>query len=217
MSVSTAASQQQIVVSMCQEFINVTRTMLEEWQSFEETGTSPALLAYQIAKCEGFLNTFPDFLEHGKKLLALLDQIEEKENRIKITYGIGIRIEQYVDQTVMNETRKPFRKATLQLLAARLWPKVRPFLTGNYDKVWIPPMHYCHFETGMLLVFYRLLDPDARIRPDLVYRFEMSPCHISYTRKVFSDALRQLSPRYLTDIEIWQELASEEAEDSTVP
>ena len=59
-----------------------------------------------------------------------------------------------------------FRKDDLQEIADSLWPKLEPFLEGTRDKIMCENQYQCPYETGLLLVLYRLARP-RRIRPEL--------------------------------------------------
>ena len=65
-----------------------------------------------------------------------------------------------------------FRKVDLQEIADSLWPKLEPFLGGTLDKIMVQNQYQCPYETGLLLVLYRLSHP-RRIRPELETYFCM--------------------------------------------
>ena len=52
-----------------------------------------------------------------------------------------------------------FRKADLKLICKLLWPRLTEFLVGTYNKIYLPHRHYVKFETGILMLLYRLVFP----------------------------------------------------------
>ena len=49
-----------------------------------------------------------------------------------------------------------FRKLELLEIAERLWPKMELFLEGTRDKILVQTRYTCDYETGLLLVLFRL-------------------------------------------------------------
>jgi hypothetical protein len=96
-----------------------------------------------------------------------------------------------------------FRKHDLKEICNLVWPRLKEYLDGDYNKIKLPHRHYVHFETGILMLLYRLIHP-MRIRPEMETRFLCSPTKISYTISVFVVALSQLATKYFSDITIWK-------------
>lgn len=97
-----------------------------------------------------------------------------------------------------------FRKNDLQFLSELLWPRIQPYLSGEYSRIILPNRNYINFETGLLMLLYRLIHP-KRIRPEMESRFECSPTRISIAIKEFAMAFHNLSLKYLGNIRIWKD------------
>ncbi len=96
-----------------------------------------------------------------------------------------------------------FRKEDLKLICKLLWPRLNEYFIGEYDKIHLAHRHYVHFETGMLMLLYRLAFP-KRLRPEMEIRFSCNKTKISETIKTFALAIRQLATKYFSDITIWK-------------
>jgi hypothetical protein len=97
-----------------------------------------------------------------------------------------------------------FRKSDLHLLAELLWPRIKTYFRGDYNRINLPNRNYIKFETGLLMLLYRLIHP-KRIRPEMENRFQCSPTRISLAIKEFAMAFHNLSLKYLGDIKLWKE------------
>jgi hypothetical protein len=96
-----------------------------------------------------------------------------------------------------------FRKLELKEIAERLWPKMELFLEGTRDKIRVQNRYTCEYETGLLLVLYRLSRP-RRIRPEMETYFKMRKSHISAAINTFMDALYSVALPYLSNPSIFQ-------------
>lgn len=96
-----------------------------------------------------------------------------------------------------------FRKDDLQEIADSLWPKMEPFLEGTRDNILVQNRYRCPFETGLLLVMFRLARP-RRIRPEMETYFSMRKSRISAIMSTFIDALYEVALPYLSDPSIFQ-------------
>ena len=96
-----------------------------------------------------------------------------------------------------------FRKLELLEIANLLWPKMVLFLEGTRDKILVQNRYTCDYETGLLLVLFRLSRP-RRLRPDLETFFKMRKSHISAAINTFIDALYSVALPYLSDPSIFQ-------------
>ena len=97
-----------------------------------------------------------------------------------------------------------FRKDDLQEIADSLWPKLEPFLEGTRDKIMCENQYQCPYETGLLLVLYRLARP-RRIRPELETYFSMRKSRISAIISTFIDAFYEVALQFLSDPSIFKD------------
>jgi hypothetical protein len=97
-----------------------------------------------------------------------------------------------------------FRKDDFQEIEDSLWPKLEPFLEGTHDKINIQNQYQCPYETGLLLVLYRLAHP-CRICPELEAYFCMQKSRISAIISTFMDALYEVALPYLSDPSIFMD------------
>ena len=96
-----------------------------------------------------------------------------------------------------------FRQRDLLEIANRLWPKMQLYLEGTRDKILDKNRYTCSYETGLLLVLFRLSRP-RRLRPEMETYFKMRKSHISATLNTFIDALYCVALPYLSDPSIFQ-------------
>ena len=95
-----------------------------------------------------------------------------------------------------------FRKDDLQEIADSLWPKLKPFLEGTRGKIMVQNQYQCPYETGLLLVLYRLARPRC-LRPELETYFCMRKSRISAIISTFMDALYEVAMPYLSNPSIF--------------
>jgi DDE superfamily endonuclease len=88
-----------------------------------------------------------------------------------------------------------FRKDQLSTICEKLWPKIQPFVLGNYNGILCHNGYKCPFESGILLVLYRLSAP-RRLRPDFERKFFMKKSKLSACIKTFMEVLYNLSIPY---------------------
>ena len=91
-----------------------------------------------------------------------------------------------------------FRKTHLQLVANLLWSRLEPFLEGDREQVRCQNRYTCPYETGLLLVLFRLARP-RRLRPDMERYFCMRKSHISAVMGTFIDAFYDMALPYFSD------------------
>ena len=96
-----------------------------------------------------------------------------------------------------------FRQHHLQEMADRLWYKLGPLLNGTHDKINIRNRYVVPYETGFLMVLYRLARP-RRLRPDMERYFSIHMSKISTVLSVFVDAMYEVALPYLSDPSIFQ-------------
>jgi hypothetical protein len=87
-------------------------------------------------------------------------------------------------------------------LADALWNRFSHFFVGTYERIKLPKREYVNFETGLLVVLFRLAFP-CRITPQMTFHFKMSHAKICHTIKVMVNGLYQISQLYFSDISIW--------------
>ena len=97
-----------------------------------------------------------------------------------------------------------FCKLEQEEIANLLWPKMELFLEGTRGKILVQNRYMCDYETGLLLVLFRLSRP-RRIRPDMEAYFKMRKSHISAIVATFIDVLYCVALPYLSDPSIFQE------------
>jgi len=112
-----------------------------------------------------------------------------------------LRIADVEDGTSDLEFR--FRKNHLQQIADLLWDRMSFFLDGDQNDIVCANRYHCPYETGFLLVLYRLSRP-RRLVLDMEKYFCMRKSHMSACIKTFMHAFYQMSTRYFTDVSIWK-------------
>lgn len=95
-----------------------------------------------------------------------------------------------------------FRQADLTILVNQLWPRMSHFFVGNYHSVVALNGYRVPFETGVLLILYRLSFPHVIVN-DMESFFKMRKSHISAVVAKFMDVFLDLSTLYFTNITIW--------------
>jgi hypothetical protein len=96
-----------------------------------------------------------------------------------------------------------FRMTDIQDFADLLWPKMELILEGERDLIKVNNRYTCPYETGLLLVIFRLARP-RRIRPEMETYFRMRKSKISAILSTFIDALYEVALPYLSDPSIFQ-------------
>lgn len=112
-----------------------------------------------------------------------------------------LRIADVEDGTSDLEFR--FRKNHLQQIADTLWDRMSFFLDGDKDDIACANRYHCPYETGFLLVLYRLSRP-RRYVPDMERYFCMRKSHMSACLKTFMHAFYQVTMPYFNDVSIWR-------------
>ena len=103
--------------------------------------------------------------------------------------------------TCLSEFR--FRKQDLQRLADLPWPRLAVDLPGVREAVAVKNKYRVPFETGLLLVLYRLARPH-KIHGDMETFFGMRRSHICATISTFVDALYNFSFKFLNNPVIYK-------------
>ena len=89
-----------------------------------------------------------------------------------------------------------FRKADLAKLFDGLWGRISVHLLGTRDKIIVKQRYTTPYETGMLVLMYRLAHT-TRIRPEMEIFFGMRRRHLGCILDSFSAALCAVSLSYL--------------------
>jgi nuclease HARBI1 len=118
-----------------------------------------------------------------------------------ITFGRRLLIADFDDATCVNNFH--FRKAHLQYLSDLLWPRLAPHLNGQKDSIEVKNRYKIPFETGLLLVLYRLSRPHT-IYFDIEAFFGMRKSHISAVVQTFVDSLYLFAFRFLNNPAIYK-------------
>jgi len=84
----------------------------------------------------------------------------------------------------------------LTRLFALLWPKMQQNLTGTITRIVCENRYVCKYETGMLILLYRLSRP-RRLWSDMEKIFGMKKSHLCHTINTFRQAVYRLSLPYL--------------------
>ena len=91
-----------------------------------------------------------------------------------------------------------FRKTHLQLVTNLLWSRMEPFLEGDREQLRCQNRYTCPYETGLLLVLFRLARP-RRLRPDMERYFCMRKSHLSAVIRTFINAFYEMALPYFSD------------------
>ena len=97
-----------------------------------------------------------------------------------------------------------FRKEDLHLLADLLWLRFEPLLVGHRECVLVKNRYQIPYETGLLIVLYRLSRPN-RIRPDMERFFSMRKSKIAAILETFIFVMHEVALPYLSNPEIFAE------------
>ena len=104
-------------------------------------------------------------------------------------------IDDFTDNECIHNFR--FRSHHLKQLFDLLWPRMQRYLIGNVLRVQCFNRYVCKFETGMLILLYRLSRP-RRLCPDMEKTFGLRISHLSNIINTFSEALYKTALPYLT-------------------
>lgn len=134
--------------------------------------------------------------EYGRFLTTTL------ESKVDFTVA-PLRVEQLDDVQALNDFR--FRKAHLSMLIDKLRQPLSTFLefVGDTDYVKCRHKYTIPFETGVLMILYRLARPH-RVRSDIEQMFHCRRSRVSAVCNTFVDAFYELSLRYLSDPTLFQ-------------
>ena len=91
-----------------------------------------------------------------------------------------------------------FRKSDLAKLINLLWGRISVYLVGTRDKIVVKQQYTCPYETGMLILIYRMAHT-TRVRPEMELFFGMQHSHIGCILDTFSEALCAVLRPYLTN------------------
>jgi hypothetical protein len=114
-----------------------------------------------------------------------------------IEWGRRCLLEDVSDSDAISNFR--FRKEHLQAIALRLWPKMQPFLEGEYDSIQCRNRYAVPFETGFLVLLYRIA-AHRRLCPDMEKFFGIRKSKLSAILLTFVCALYSVANPYLTTV-----------------
>jgi nuclease HARBI1 len=118
-----------------------------------------------------------------------------------IQWGRRMLIADISDSDAISNFR--FRKEHLAAIAAKLWPKVAILVDGIYECIRVKNRYTVPFETGLLILLYRLAAPRC-ICPDMEKFFGMRKSHISSVLSTFVRLLAVVAWPYLTDLTLFR-------------
>ena len=97
-----------------------------------------------------------------------------------------------------------FRKDYLHQLANLLWPRLAQYLNGDRESIQCENRYRVPFETGMLVLFYRLARPKT-FHYEMEVFFGMRKSHLCAVVKTFLNAFYTFAFRFLNDVSIWHD------------
>ena len=95
-----------------------------------------------------------------------------------------------------------FKKDDILILINAVWPRLRGYLQGQYDRLRVKNDYRCHFETALLIMLYRFLRP-SRFRPEMEAFFGMRRAHLSASLFTITEAFENLASKYLNNPSIF--------------
>ena len=113
----------------------------------------------------------------------------------EIEWGRRLLIQDISESEAITEFR--FRKEHLQAIANLLWPRISHFIEGNQQSIKLQNGYRAPYETGILLVLFRLSRP-RRLRPDIEKYFGMRRSHLSALISTMMEALYNVALPYLS-------------------
>ena len=165
----------------------------------EENSSSESSSSSESENGEGD-NTATTLIKAAIELKASLYQ-PIVEDTIMFDANFTIHIRDLNPAMCINDFR--FRKKDLQELADRLWPKLELLLNGDKESIVCNNAYRCPYETGLLLVLFRLSRP-RRISPDLERFSHWRKSKISCVLQTFFASLYTVANSYLSDPSIFQ-------------
>jgi hypothetical protein len=136
-------------------------------------------------------------LAHATMMVAssLLAPIED----FTIQWGKSMLISDINESDAINEFR--MRKADLQEVADKLWPKFSALLPGENltkDEVRVSHGYTVPYETGFLILLYHLSRP-RRLRPDMEKYFGIRRSRLSAIIQTFAEVFYNVALPYLSN------------------
>jgi hypothetical protein len=117
-----------------------------------------------------------------------------------IVWDKSMLISDLNESDAINEFR--MRKADLQEVANKLWPKFSAILQGEKDEVQVRNGYKVPYETGFLILLYRLSRP-RRLRPDMEKYFGIRRSRLSAIIATFSEVFYSVALPYLSNPDIF--------------
>ena len=94
------------------------------------------------------------------------------------------------------------RKEHLSTVCEKLWPRMRHLFEGNKSSIKCENRYTTHFETGMIVLLYRMSRP-WRLRPDMEQSLYMRKSKLSSIVHTFSAALYKFATPFLNGALLW--------------
>ena len=113
-----------------------------------------------------------------------------------VVWGRRLKVEDIAEAECVLHFR--FCNVELNELFNLLWGRMTGYLNGNREKIVVEQRYTVPFETGMLVLFYRMAHT-TRIRPEMELFFGMRRRHIACILETFSNALYLLALTYLSN------------------
>ena len=96
------------------------------------------------------------------------------------------------------------RKEHLTNICNKLWPRMRHLFEGNESSIRCENRYTTHFETGMIVLLYRMLRP-WRLRPEMEQSLKMRKSKLSSIIHTFSVALYKFATPFLNGAVLWHQ------------
>jgi nuclease HARBI1 len=119
-----------------------------------------------------------------------------------ITFDRRPTIEDFDEASCQSNLR--FRKDYLHQLAHLLWPRLARYLNGDRESIACDNRYRVPFETGMLVLFYRLARPKT-YHYEMEIFFGMRKSHLCAVFKTFVNAFYSFAHRFLNNVSIWKD------------
>jgi hypothetical protein len=124
-----------------------------------------------------------------------------QEESVWIEFGRRPLVRDFDNVTCLSEFC--FRKQDLQHLENLLWPQLAVDLPGVREDVVVKNKYRVPFETGLLLVLYRFVQPH-KVHGDMETFFGMRRSHICATISTFVNVLYNFSFKFLNNPAIYK-------------
>ena len=93
-------------------------------------------------------------------------------------------------------------KEHLSTVCNKIWPRLRHLFEGNKSSIQCENQYTTHFETGMIVLLYRMLWP-RHLRPEMEQSLKMRKSKLSSIIQTFSQALYKFATPFLNGATLW--------------